>query len=66
LVDNPPTVNTIQAGQAILDKWQLFDAATGQPISDPMSHHLPDGHAHTEGRHHAQGGVPVQEVAAAR
>ena len=47
-MDNPPTVNTIQAGQAILDKWQLFDAATGQPISDPMSHHLPDGHAHTE------------------
>ncbi len=36
-VDNPPVINTVNSGQSIPQKWQLFDAATGQPVSDPTS-----------------------------
>ncbi len=36
-VDNPPVINTVNSGQTIPQKWQLFDAATGQPVSDPTS-----------------------------
>jgi len=36
-VDNPPTVNTVNSGQTIPQKWQLFNSLTGAPISDPTS-----------------------------
>jgi Big-like domain-containing protein len=35
-VDNPPVVNTVKAGQAVPEKWQLFDSLS-QPVSDPTS-----------------------------
>jgi hypothetical protein len=35
-VDNPPTVNTAKAGQAIPVKWRLTDAV-GNPVSDMSS-----------------------------
>jgi len=36
-VDNPPTVNLAKAGQTLAEQWQLFDAYTGAPVSDPSS-----------------------------